>query len=195
MGCGSKHKQRAQKIGKIEPIPKTLSDSFHDEIIKSKDYYNNGLYEKAYNVLQKAIEAEPKNPFILEPFARALYQIPEQKRFSYDIYKRLISILDNSNKDNLNTITINMWFREAYWKLGTLHMDFGEWEKAQLEINRFLMSIQELKGSFVYVQALEYLTECYFELKIPELYEHFAKRTLFYNPENEYVKNYIKIQK
>lgn len=184
--------EMGESIGKIAAFPASLSQSFDLEIKQSQQLYLEGDYERAYKVIEKAVQEEGSNPFILETYARALYKIDNKKRKSYQIYNTLIANLDSINGNSISTLTVDMWFREAYWKLGTLHMDNGEWEKAQYEINRFIMSIQEVKGSFVYNQALGYLTECYFELGNKELCKHFGRRTLYYDPENQYVLSYLK---
>ena len=182
-----------QKIGTIDKLPKKTSIKNDSKIKKSKEHYKNGEYEKAYEILINSIENEPNNPFILEPIARAQYKLPSKQKESFENYKLLIHQLDSLNGTSKTKITVDMWFIESYWKLGTLYMDNSEWKKAQYEINRFLMSIQNMKGSVIYVQALAYLTECFFELDNQELYKHFANRTLIYDPNNEYAKNCLKI--
>lgn len=180
-----------QKIGKIAPYPKYLSDKFHEQIYQSRKYYSEGNFEKAYKILEKPHEKEPDNKFIMEAYARALYQINSKRGLSYRIYKKLVNQLDDESGMNDSTLTIDFWFREAYWKLGTLYMDNGEWINAFEEISRFILSIKDSKGTPIYDYALTYLTECAFEMKHKELCEYFANRTLFYNPNNEQVKNYL----
>ena len=70
-------------------------------------------------------------------------------------------------------------------------MDYGYWNEAQYEISRFILSIGELKGDIVYIQALAYLTECFYELNNTELSRHFANRTLIYDPKNRDAKYYL----
>ena len=85
-----------------------------------------------------------------------------------------------------------MWFREAYWKLGTLYMDNKMWDKAYFEIYRFILSAQNAKGSPVYCQALEYLTECAYMLNDYNLTQYLAERTLHYDPYNLYVSGLLR---
>ncbi|ALI99944.1 hypothetical protein DC20_14400 [Rufibacter tibetensis] len=80
---------------------------------------------------------------------------------------------------------------EAYWKLGTLHMDNGNWKAAMLEIGKFMLMASNMKNEPAYEQALSYLTECAFEMKDKTLCEHFGKRTLAVNPKNDYVLDYL----
>ena len=180
-----------QTIGKIAPYPDPLSEKFEKQIFESRKYYNNGDYEKASKILEKPYEREPDNKFIMEAYSRALYQIETKRGLSYKIYKKLVTQLDDESGMNDSTLTIDFWFREAYWKLGTLYMDNGEWINAFEDISRFILSIQDSKGTPIYDYALTYLTECAFEMGHEELCEHFANRTLSYNPNNEQVKYYL----
>lgn len=180
-----------QSIGKIAPYPDQLSEKYEKEIFQSRKYYNERNFEKAFKVLEKPYEQEPNNKFIMEAYARALYQIESKRGLSYIIYKKLVNQLDEESGMNDSTLTIDFWFREAYWKLGTLYMDNGEWLNAFEDISRFVLSIQGSKGTPIYDYALTYLTECAFEMGHKELCEHFAKRTLLYNPQNEQVKYYL----
>ena len=177
--------------GTVAPLPEPLSQKYNDEINKSKAYYINEDFIKAAQVLKKAVRKEPDNPFILNEYARALYWIHGKKNESYMVYQNLIGRLDVLHNNSDTLIAIDIWFREAYWKLGVLHMDYGYWDNAFYEINRFMMSIQGENGTEIYDLALSYLTECAFELGDIELCKHFASRALFYNPNNEYVKHYL----
>lgn len=183
--------EMGEVVGYVDSFPKILSHDHQDKIMKSRRLYANGKFAKASKVLDKAVISEPDNPFILNEFARALYRVEGKSLQCYETYKVLISQLDSSLNNSETRIAIDMWFREAYWKLGTLHMDNGNWSEAFYEINRFIMSIQNEKGTPVYEQALSYMTECAFELGYYHLCKHFAKRTLYYNPQNSYVVYYL----
>jgi tetratricopeptide (TPR) repeat protein len=175
-----------QEIGREEVRPRVMSKHYNEQIIASQDYYSDGDYIQASMSLREAVTAEATNPFVLETYARALYKIPDKQAESLERYKMLVSHLDETNGTTAEVLAIDLWFKEAYWKLGTLYMDNGEWNKAQFEINRFLMSVQEFKGTPIYTQALQFLTECYFELGNRELSQRFAKRTLHYDSNNQY---------
>jgi hypothetical protein len=88
-------------------------------------------------------------------------------------------------------MVVDSWFREAYWKLGTLYMDRNEWKKAYYEISRFALAIQELKGQKIYTQALEYLTECAFNSHDDKLSNYLANRVLVYDKQNEYAQKVL----
>jgi tetratricopeptide (TPR) repeat protein len=178
-------------LGQVSPYPEKLSENFDTQINKSKELYNQQKYNKASKILNKALKMEPENPFILNEYARSLYRLDDKSDVCYDTYKNLIRILDSTYNNSDSILVIDVWFREAYWKLGVLHMDFGNWSDGFYEINRFLCSIQGEKGELVYEQALSYLTECAFEMGNYDLCLHFANRTLYYNPKNDYVKYYL----
>jgi len=133
---------------------------------------------------------EPGNFFVLNYYARACYW--EKKEESYRVYKSLVNMLDSINQGTGSEIPVDLWFREAYWKLGTLYMDNSLFEQAYYEISRSLICMQNMKGEPIYCQALEYLTECAYMLKEDELVRHLANRTLFYDPGNVYVSEIIK---
>lgn len=179
-----KRNTQSNVIGTISNYPVKLSDSYDNEIRLSEKHYNNKNYDSARAVLEKAIVAESNNPFILNPYARACYYT--DRATSYIIYKKLILQLD-STYGNSDTLTvIDIWFQESYWKLGTLYMDNKEWIKAYYEISRFLGTIQNSKGKPVYIQALQYLTECAFNSYDDKLAVYLANRVLLYDKHNEY---------
>lgn len=182
------------KIGYIQPFPDTLSLYFDNDLRLSMQFYKTGDYKKARAALIKAVQEDPDNFFVLENYARACYKIDTIE--SFKIYKKLVSNLDSTLYDPNYEFTVDLWHREAYWKLGTLYMDHYLWDKAYYEISRYLLTIQDQKGKFPYSQALEYLTECAFNLYDDDLTRYLANRTLYYDPKNEYVKELLqKIKK
>jgi len=176
-------------IGDIASRPVILSVQFDTEIKKSSDYYNKKEYQKAIEVLKNAIIKEPNNLFILETYARACYWIDSKE--SFRVYKILVEKIDSKNYSPGFDIALDYWFFESYWKLGTLYMDFKQYDKAYYEISRSLQCMNYAKGQYIYCQALEYLTECAYMMEDDDLARYFAKRTLFYDPKNEYVKDIL----
>ena len=181
---------RGEKIGEIQAEPESYSNHFDKEIKQSSEFYKLKNYKKAIEILKKPILEEPDNFFVLNCYARACYW--EKKEESYKVYKSLINMLDSVYQGTESKIPVDLWFREAYWKLGTLYMDNSLFEQAYYEISRSLICMQDIKGEPIYCQALEYLTECAYMLKEDELARHLAKRTLFYDPGNAYVTEIIK---
>lgn len=158
----SVHIKPGDLIGKVSPYPDNFSKQFDKEIRLSMDAYKRQNFSEAKSVLEIPVIKESRNLFILDNYARACYQIDKEK--SFDMYKKLITNLDSLYQSSKNSIKIDLWFREAYWKLGTLYMDHKMWKDAYFEISRFIMSAQDVKGSRVYCQALQFLTECAYML-------------------------------
>jgi hypothetical protein len=183
------HVNSGDLIGKVAPYPDTLSKQFSEEINASIRYYKNQKYAEAKSVLEVPIVKEPNNHFILSSYARASYQVDKDK--SFETYKFLVSKLDSIYHHSSDSLVIDLWFREAYWKLGTLYMDHKMWKEAYYEISRFIISAQDVKGSLVYSQALQFLTECAYMLYDDKLAIYLANRTLYYDPVNEYAKGII----
>jgi len=177
-------------IGKVAPFPDTLSRQFDNEIKLSLDSYRRQNYSEAKSILEIPITNEPNNLFILNHYARACYQFDREK--SFEMYIKLVSNLDSLYRNRADSIKIDMWFREAYWKLGTLYMDHKMWKDAYFEISRFIIGTQDAKGSPVYSQALQFLTECAYMLYDDKLALYLAQRTLRYDPANDYAKSIIK---
>jgi hypothetical protein len=177
-------------IGKVAPLPDTLSRQFDNEIKLSIDSYRKQKFSEAKSILEIPISKEPNNLFILNYYARASYHIDKEK--SFEIYIKIVSSLDSLYSNRVDSIKIDMWFREAYWKLGTLYMDHKMWKDAYFEISRFIIGAQDAKGSPVYYQAFQFLTECAYMLYDDKLSLYLAQRTLQYDPANEFAKNIIK---
>ena len=175
---------------RAEPLPEVQSDRHQKEIDTSRRLYDEGKYIEAAKTVQAALKDEPSNVFILECYARALYRMDPYRPASYEVYRRLISLLDN--KEEKTTILLDSWFKEAYWKYGTLLMDRGEWEKAAFEISRALAICfsQNDMQPFI-LQAYSYLTKAYFHMERYDVAKYYADAALQINPKNEYVKYYL----
>ncbi|MDR6563138.1 MULTISPECIES: hypothetical protein [unclassified Arcicella] len=197
-------------FGKTAPFPNVLSKKFDKTIKQSQVFYKRRDFVNAYKILEKAYKEEPNNLFVLENYAKALYKIDKLKAKSFEVYKSLIEKSDKINigrdsllivkkegqlipQSNDEILLIDAWFPEAYWKLGTLYMDEMNWEKAMIEIGRFLhLCTDNNENKAVLEQAMAYLAECAFELHNEELTSLYVKKTLAINANNTYVKNFIK---
>ncbi|ALI99945.1 hypothetical protein DC20_14405 [Rufibacter tibetensis] len=78
-------------VAQFAPQPTKRSDKFEKQLRESIQLYNKKSFAQAAEVLKKAVTQEPENPFLLEAYARALYQIDERKPDSYQVYKKLVS--------------------------------------------------------------------------------------------------------
>lgn len=178
---------------------RNFSEKYHYEIVLSKELYASGRYGEAVDILLPVVTEEPYNLFALESLARALYRHDDRKQ-SFEFYHRLIGMLDNQEYDagEKNIVPIDMLFPEAYWKYGTLLMDKEYWDLGAFNISRFLMilsKMQEPQPLILFDQALSSLTEAYFYMKKFEIAKYYAHEVLKLNPDNQYVKKYIKRMK
>ena len=178
-------------IGTVQTKPERLSERHHDTLMRAERLYSSRRYEEAVNVLAPAYRDEPDNPFVLESYARALFRA-ERRPEAFPVYKRLIAILDEHGKpkgdSDIPTIVIDAWFYDAYWKKGLIHLDRGEWEEAAFDITRAYAGMTE---PAIVDQALQYLTEAFFNLGAREIARYYADETLRHNPGNTYVLPYL----
>ncbi|MDO7850029.1 hypothetical protein [Hymenobacter convexus] len=196
--AGASAKQIAaagQHMMQPEPLPAVESVVFGPALAAAKAAYNQAHFAEAVADLSLPVASEPQNRFLLFHYARALYQTESTKPQAFEAYQKLISDLDRENGENDSTATIDYWFLEAYWKLGTLQMDQEQWKPAAYNMARFLIgasSLSELtQNPLLYEQALGYLTECYFRLNEPEICRYYGSRTLQFFPKNQYVRPYL----
>jgi tetratricopeptide (TPR) repeat protein len=129
--------------------------------------------------------------FILDEMARTLFRIKEGKAESFILYKRLINLQESKAgaKDRRDVVLIDMWFPEAYWKLGCLYLDRREYDQAVYEISRALLFLP--RSGPLYEQALSYLCEAYYHLGNYKFARYLGNRVLELNLGNKYVLGYL----
>jgi tetratricopeptide (TPR) repeat protein len=177
-------------IGDVEPLPAVVSDRHQAALVDAEKAYASQNYVAALAVLEPAYRDEPTNPFVLEAYGRALYRQRERER-AFTVYRALVDSLDAEwATDNPRVVTIDLWFVDAYWKVGTLHMDREEWQRAAFEISR------ALAGGFMWErlavdQALSYLAKAYAEMDRRDIARYYAERALERNPRNAFVRRYL----
>jgi tetratricopeptide (TPR) repeat protein len=141
-------------------------------------------------VLEPAYRDEPSNPFVLEAYGRALYYQRERAR-AFSVYRRLVDLLDAEwNSGDATTVTIDVWFADSYWKVGTLHIDRAEWERAAFEISRAL-AVGFMWERLAEDQALSYLVRAYHEMGRRDIARYYAERALERNPRNPLARRYL----
>jgi tetratricopeptide (TPR) repeat protein len=184
--------ERGETIGVIAPLPDKLSQQYDRDIQRSKSLYQQGRFLLAHQVLEVALTHDSDNPFILNESARALYWIDSLKTQSFEIYKRLIDILDETGRaqERVEGVYVNMWFIEAYWKIGTLYMDLEEHNNALYEIHRALTGLAGQGHPQLLEQAYSYMTKAYYKVGNRDASECYAKETLAINPRNTFIKPY-----
>jgi tetratricopeptide (TPR) repeat protein len=175
----------------IEKLPARLSAKHHETIMKARELYARQQYQEAAALLRPALQDEPENMFILDEMARTLFRIKEGKAESFILYKRLIDLQESKAgaKGRRDVVLIDMWFPEAYWKLGCLYLDRREYDQAVYEISRALLFLP--RSGPLYEQALSYLCEAYYHLGNYKFARYLGNRVLELNLGNKYVLGYL----
>jgi type IV pilus biogenesis/stability protein PilW len=175
----------------IEKLPARLSEKHHETIMQARELYARQQYREAAALLRPALQDEPENMFILDEMARTLFRIKEGKAESFILYKRLINLQESKAgaKGRRDVVLIDMWFPEAYWKLGCLYLDRREYDQAVYEISLALMFLP--RSGPLYEQALSYLCEAYYHLGNYKFARYLGNRVLELNPGNKYVLPYL----
>ena len=126
---------------------------------------------------------------LIEAFARVLYRKNERAQ-AFVIYRQLVDLLDTQWASTHDSVIVDLWFVDAYWKVGTLHIDRREWARAAFEISRALVGGLAWEP-LAEEQALSYLTRAFFELGRHEEARYYAERALGRNPRNTYARQYL----
>jgi type IV pilus biogenesis/stability protein PilW len=174
-----------------EPRPARLSAKHHETIMKARELYARQQYREAAALLRPALADEPENWFLLDEMARTLFWIKEGKAESFLLYKRLIDLQEAKAeaRGRRDVVLIDMWFPEAYWKLGCLYLDRREYDQAAYEISRAMLLMP--RSGPVYEQALSYLCEAYYHLGNYKFAKFLGNRVLELNPGNKFVVEFL----
>ena len=175
-------------LGAFEPPPAVLSDKHQARVETANRLYAQRDYAGALAAIEPAYLDERDNPFLIETYARVLYRMNERAQ-SFVVYRQLVDLLD-AQWGGPDSVTVDLWFVDAYWKAGTLHMDRREWQRAAFEISRALVGGLAWEP-LAEEQALSYLTKAYFELGRHEEARYYAQRALGRNPRNTYARQYL----
>lgn len=192
--------RKGEKLGTVAPMPEKLSDRHDKELKESQRLYRESRFQQAAIELEAAYNNEPHNPFILNTYARALYRVDAWREKAFLVYQQLLAISDSQvDQDKKAAVVIDLWFPEAYWKIGTLHLDRREYSNAAFEISRSLVAagaLGMLTGSEtnrpLLAQALTYLAEAYFGMGRDSSAHYYAQKTLALDPENEFCQRLLK---
>lgn len=152
-------------VARIQPLPAIRSVYYGTELAKSEAAYAAGNFAEAASLLREAVGHEPDNAFVLNAYARALYQVNETKPASYLAYQALFRAQRAEYTPKPEELVVDCCLMEAYWKYGTLCLDNGEWTQAVAAIEQFLAGYDRIDAPnpLLLEQALGYLTEAFFQ--------------------------------
>jgi tetratricopeptide (TPR) repeat protein len=201
-----------ERMGTIMAFPTSYSSMNHAAVLRAQRMYDMGNFAGAVHEMEKPVMMEPRNPFILNEIARALYQTDRER--SYEYYERLIDVLDtqpvgavgtltpppggkrypavDQHGAEVDTVRIDMWFLDAYWKYGTLLLDREEYRHAVFEISRAVSTRWEAAPEALLDQACTWLAEAWLEIGEAEAARHYALWALRVHPGSPTARNYLR---
>jgi tetratricopeptide (TPR) repeat protein len=184
-----------ERLGTRAPTPELRSKAFETELRRSEASYREGRYLEAAEALRPAIESQSYDAFVAQAYARALYRVPDRRGDSFRVYRDLVGALDAFGSTHAaDHVYVDVWFHEAYWKLGTLYLDLGDPRAAICEIGRSLFGrsqAAEAANAAYFEQAYGYLAEAYSGLGRSEAADRFAREVLRLDPANTSVRPYL----
>ncbi|MDQ2771992.1 MAG: hypothetical protein M3Y54_16010 [Bacteroidota bacterium] len=185
--------EQGQIIGRADSGPLVRSARYGMKLIAAEDEYAASRYAQSAALLQEAAQREHTNPFIGYQLARSLYRNDATKPQAFQLYQRLVRQLDAAVPVPDSVLNTDVWFAEAYWKLGTLYLDRAQWADAARSIAQFQIAapLSEYQGTPLHEEIMGYLTECFYQLHDAKLCRHFGNLTLKYFPQNQYVRPYL----
>jgi len=191
----------------IAKTNKKMLQTDRDMFVLSKKYYDDGKYQESLGLAEKLYKTHPEDLFVTEFYARVLYRFEDKHDRSYAVYKQLINAVNRFGYEEIASIkkhpvdreketVINFTFLEAYWKLGCLHMDYGNFMDALYELQKVAFLFGTHKNIMEENRKLaedcySYITEAAFHLKLVESNRYFYCRTKSVNPSNTYVDKYL----
>jgi tetratricopeptide (TPR) repeat protein len=197
-----------EHVGKRRPRPNPLTPN--DDLFKQgEELYKEKKYQEAVQILLKLYELDNQNPFVLNAIARSYYNIKGSASQSINTYLALMKVIENGYFDSeKHSVTLSpkkrksedvvvMWFTEAYWKLGTLYLDYEEYEKAVIEMSKIYYIDYHVEAKIgaddrlIATQLFSFLAESYFMLKNKEANNYFHCRTMEIDPDNKYVGKFL----
>jgi tetratricopeptide (TPR) repeat protein len=179
-----------RSAGVVQPFPYPQSPRHQDLILLARQLYAQGRFLEAIRAIEPAITAEPENPFVLNEYARALFQVDSLRSAARLQYERLETLLVKPWAPESNTVVIDMWFTDTYWKLGMLYLDVENYQGAYLELAK--VALTNPPSPILREQVFGYLAEAAFHLGQQPTADWFINKTLELNPANRYVLQFRK---
>jgi tetratricopeptide (TPR) repeat protein len=171
--------------GVVQPFPNPQSPRHQGLLVLARELYGQGRFVEAIRTIRPAVLDEPDNPFVLNEYARALFQVDSLRPAARQQYERLEALLVKVQTPDSNTVVIDMWFPDVYWKLGMLYLDVGNYKSAYLELAK--VALTNPSSSILREQLYGYLAEAAFYLGEQQTADWFISKTLELNPANQYV--------
>jgi hypothetical protein len=186
-GAGQKTVQEGERIGEIEDLPPQLSRTNDALLRQVQGYHADRRYLDAYRLLLSVADEEKDNLFFLELLGKTAFwmQGEEYHEISYRTYARLIRLIEDGH-DTSVAVVIDLWFIDAYLKMGILCLDFREYERAALELSKVLNHATNIEPQTLDL-LYSYLAESYYFLQNAELNRYFCGIAKAHNPRNTYV--------
>lgn len=181
------HVRAMDHLGNVAPRPDTVSETHQAVVEEADSLYLDGAYDRCVDRLRPVHESEPENLFVLERLGRCMYRSPRWRTASYTVYHNLLARINAAKSEDAD-VAVDVWFVDAYWKVGILHFEREEWEEAIFDMTLVLPVLEAHPEA--YREALVHLTEAYYESdQLPQA-RYFYWRTLANDPENEYVRQF-----
>ena len=177
------------RIGSITPWPKTLSPTEDEALKEGIRYYDKGDYLSASDVFRSLYASEADNPFYLIYAAKTLYWIEGGSYLSLSLFERLNSLIEAPYVNEKDSVVVDLWFPDLYWKMANLYLERQEYDRVAYEIARTFTGGTRIKDPAL-EQMLNYLTEAYFFLDDVEMNHDAYGCTMRLFPSNEYVKEF-----
>ena len=172
-------------LGFVQEMPAVQSAANQHLLAAARQLYDQERFEEAASVVQPAFITEPDNPFILNEYARALFRVDSLKPQSRRVYVELVELLTAGQSHAPNTLVVDLWFIDAYWKLAMLYLDVEEYARALNELLK--VKVAGSSDPTFDEQVYAYFAEAYYFLGDQTAAEEFVRKTLELNPDNEYV--------
>lgn len=173
------------RIGVIDTFPTVQSPRHQTELLAARRFYDQGSFAEAAHVVEGPLRDESDNSFLLNEYARALFRIDSLRPQSRTAYERLVTILTQRQSPPPNGLVVDLWFVDAYWKLGMLYLDTGQYRDALIQFATVALAPQP--DSRIVAQLRAYLAETYFYLGEKSAAQWYVDRTLELDPANKYV--------
>lgn len=196
----------SSSLGQIRKIPKPFTPN--DELFaQGEEAYARRDFEGSIELFTRLYAMDKENPFVLNALGRSFYWMKGRKKEAIGFYLQLMKILEKgyldseknavvfqaTNAKSRAITVIDPWFIDAYWKLGTLYLDYEKYPEAIFEMHRLYYyeytAEREIPAENIQlaVQLFRYLTEAYYFVKDKEANQYFYCRIKEIDPQDTYV--------